>query len=94
MAENVEIKFVLGDVLPTFYDVAISIFSVASKPATSKMKKVINNYASRLFDVWEKSFSSKHVLRRKSVVERIEKLVSLCYTKVYNVANLTSKKHS
>ena len=56
MTENVEIKFVLGDILPTYYEVAISIFSIANTPATSKMKKVINNYASSLIEVWHKSF--------------------------------------
>ena len=46
--EEVELKFLLGDVLPTYYEAAISIFSVAVKPSTSKMKKAINGYANFL----------------------------------------------
>ena len=90
--EETEVKFVLGDVLPTYYEVAISIFSAASKPDSAKMKKMINAYAMSLLDMWERSFTAKHVLRRQAVVERIQKLVSLYYTKVYNVANRSSKK--
>ena len=43
--DGVEVKFILGDVLPTYYDAAISIFSVASKPGTAKIKAVIRSYA-------------------------------------------------
>ena len=92
--ESRELQFILGDVLPTYYEAAISIFSVAVKPSSSKMRKAINGYANSLIDMWERSFTSKHVLRRKSVVKRIEKLVSLYYNKVYNVANRSAKKHS
>ena len=45
MEAEVQLKFVLGDVLPTYYDAAISIFSVAVKPSTTKMKNTINQYA-------------------------------------------------
>ena len=34
--------FVLGDVLPTIYDVAISIFNIACKPQSLKMQQCIN----------------------------------------------------
>ena len=36
MACNERLIFVLGDVLPTIYDVAISIFNVATKPKSEK----------------------------------------------------------
>ena len=75
--ESSELKFVLGDKLPTYYEAAISIFSVAAKPSSSKMKKTINAYAKCLIDIWENVFSSKHVMRRNAVIERVEKLVSL-----------------
>ena len=68
--------FILGDTLPTYYDIAISLFSVATKPGSSKMDDTINKYANALIETWEKSFTSKHVLRRKAVVGRIQKLVS------------------
>ena len=89
MEEEVQLKFVLGDVLPTYYDAAISIFSVAVKPSTPKMKQAINAYANSLIDIWERSFTNKHVLGRNAVVGKIEKLVSLYYNKVYNVAQET-----
>ena len=85
--------FVLGDVLPTYYDAAISIFSVATKPGSKKMKETINTYALALIAIWEKSFGNKHVMSRKSVVGRLEKLVLNYYNKVYNNANRTSVKY-
>ena len=85
--------FVLGDTLPTHYDVAISLFSVATKPGSAKMKDTINKYTNTLIEIWEKSFGSKHVMRRKAVVGRLEKLALNYYNKVYNIANRTSVKH-
>ena len=61
---------------------AISIFSVASKPGTAKMKAVIRSYAYALIDIWEKSFTSKHVLGRNAVIDRLEKLVKLYLSKL------------
>ena len=81
--------FVLGDTLPTHYDVAISLFSVATKPGSAKMKDTINKYTNTLIEIWEKSFGSKHVMRRKAVVGRLEKLALNYYNKVYNIANRT-----
>ena len=43
--------------------------------------------------MWEKSFTSKHVLGRNAVIDRLEKLVKLYYSKVYVVSNRESKKH-
>ena len=84
--------FVLGDILPTYYDAAIAIFRIASKPDAPKMKETINSYAKALVDMWEQSFTSHHVLSRPAVVDRLTKLVSLYYNKVYNKANRTSEK--
>lgn len=55
--EEVQLKFVVGDVLPTYDEAAISIFSVAVKPSTSKMKQVINGYGNSLINMWERSFT-------------------------------------
>ena len=30
---DTNVMFILGDVLPTYYDAAISLFSIATKPA-------------------------------------------------------------
>ena len=55
----------MGDKLLTYYEAAISIFFVAAKPSSSKMKKTINKYA---IEIWENLFSCKHDLRRKAVI--------------------------
>ena len=92
MATGEGIKFVLGEILLTYFDAAISIFSVAVKPNSSKMKEIINSYVNSLIEVWEKSFTSNRVLRLQGLVERPQKLVSLYYNKVHNLANRTSSK--
>ena len=57
------------------------------------MKEAINSYFNSLIEIWENSFTGNHVLRRKAVVARLEKLVSSYYNKVYNVANCMPSKH-
>ena len=57
------------------------------------MKETIDSYANSLIEKWKKCFNSNHVLRCKAVVERFEKLASLYYNKVYDVANRMSSKH-
>ena len=79
MATGGDIKFVLGDTLPMYYDATILIFSVAMKPNSSKMKETINSYTNSLIKIWEKSFTCNHVLRHKAVVERLKRLC-LCIT--------------
>ena len=37
MSTQQNLHFILGDKLPTIYDAAISIFSVATQPDTNKM---------------------------------------------------------
>ena len=75
-----ELIFVLGDTLPTFYDVAITLFAVASKPGSAKMKQAIQSYSTKLIEIWTKSFPStldrNYVLGWKAVVGRIEKTCS------------------
>ena len=48
--------------LPT-YDVAISLFSVATKSGSAKMKETIHKYSAALIGLWEKSFGYKHVTK-------------------------------
>ena len=90
---NTNVIFILGDVLPTYYDVAVSLFSVATKPGSAKMKETIHKYAVALIGLWEKSFGYNHVMSRKSVVGRLEKLALNYYNKVYNIANRSSVKN-
>lgn len=96
-SKDTEIIFVLGDTLPTYYDVAISLFAVATKPGSAKMKQAIQTFCNKLIEIWTKSFPStldrNYVLGRKAVVNRIEKLVLIYYNKVYNVVHRTSVKN-
>ena len=71
---DTNVILILGDALPTYYDVAISLFSVTAKPGSAKMKETIHKYAVALIGLWEKSFGYKHIMSRKSVVGRLEKL--------------------
>ena len=86
------IQFLLGDKLPTTYDVAISIFGVCTNPQSQKMVEVVNRYEVALRTMWEKSFEAKHVISRPAVQGRIMKLVKEYFTKVYNQAHRKSKK--
>ena len=91
--DGVEVKFILGDVLPTYYDAAISIFSVASKPGTAKMKAVIRSYAFALIDMWEKSFTSKHVLGRNAVIDRLKNQLN-CTTQKFMLFQIENQKNT
>ena len=64
-----------GDLLPTIYDVAISIFNVASKPKSDKMQQCINAYAESLIDLWIRAFGEDHVLSINPVKDRIRVIV-------------------
>ena len=68
----------------------ISIFSVAVKSDSWKIKETINSYANGLIKIWEKPFTSNHVLRHKEVVERLEKFLPLYYNKVYSLSDWLS----
>ena len=89
---DTNVILILGDALPTYYDVAISLFSVKAKPGSAKMKETIHKYAVALIGLWEKSFGYKHMMSRKSVVGRLEKLALNYYNEVYNIANRSSMK--
>ena len=43
-----KVVFVLGDKLPTYYNTAISIYMVATKPKSKKMFSTINSYTKAL----------------------------------------------
>ena len=78
-----ELLFVLGDVLPTIYDVAISIFTVASNPTTDKMADSINAYVTSLIQVWTKAFGAEYVQCRRTVKEKVQIIVGHYYNNVY-----------
>ena len=62
-----KVVFVLGEKLPTYYDAAISIYMVATKPKSKKMVSTINSYTKALIDIWKRSFGDLHVTSRGSV---------------------------
>ena len=89
-----DVKFVLGDTLPTYYDAAIAIFSVTRKINCAKMDNTLKNYADALINMWEKSFGgSTYVMARNSVLKRLEKLVHHYYNNVATKLNRTTSKH-
>ena len=90
---DTNVMFILGDVFPTYYDVAISFFLVLTKPGSAKMKETIHKFAIALVGLCEKSFGYKHVMSHKSVVGRLEKLALNYCNKVYNIANRSSVKN-
>ena len=46
-----KLVFVLGDKLPTYYDAAMSIYMVATKPKSKKIVSSINSYSKALIDI-------------------------------------------
>ena len=88
-----KIVFVLGDKLPTYYDAAISIYMVATKPKSKKMVSTINSYTKALIDIWKRSFGDLHVTSRSSVTNKLQKLVEHYYSQVYVKVHRKSEKH-
>ena len=89
---NNSICFMLGDKLPTVYDVAIDIFSLCSKPGSEKMKKCINIYATSLIDQWTKAFGEGFTLASSNVHKRITDIVLNYYSRVYTEQFRTKSK--
>ena len=83
MACNEKLIFVIGDVLPTIYDEAISKFNIAANPASDKNCECIKAYVASLAEVWIKAFGVKHVLSQRLVGEGVQTIVNHCNNKVY-----------
>ena len=77
------IYFMLGDKLPTVYDVAIDIFGLCSKPGSEKMKKCINIYTTALIDQWTKAFGEGFTLAPSNVNKKITDVALNYYNRVY-----------
>ena len=69
--------------LPTIFEAITDIYRECSKPGSTKMKTVVNQYTTALISQWVKSFGSNHVLSRPTVKKRLEKLISTYHNKVY-----------
>ena len=91
--EEREIIFVLGDKLPLIYDVAISLFSVSTKPTSEKMNKGVVAYVNSLHDVWTRAFGEEHVLRRSEIKKHVETIIHNYNTQVYIEQGRTKPKN-
>ena len=54
-------NIILGDRLPTIYDVAIGIFSICCKPGSKKMDDCVQAYSEALILQWTKAFGKGYV---------------------------------
>ena len=77
------ICFLLGDKLPTTYDVAIDLFSLCTKPGSEKMNKCIAIYANALIDQWTKAFGEGFTLAHSAVTKKISDIVLNYHNHVY-----------
>ena len=89
-----KLVFILGDKLPTIYEVAISIYSSTNKkPNSDGMKRSIKAYVTALIDVWIKSFGEKHVISRTPITKKVEGIIKHYHTHVYLESKRTKPKH-
>ena len=88
-----KVVFVLVEKLPTYYDAAISIYMVATKPKSKKMVSTINSYTKALIDIWKRTFGDLHVTSTSSVTNKLQKLVEHYYSQLYVKVHRKSQKH-
>ena len=86
--ENLENKKLL-----TKYEVAIHLFSKASKPSGQPMKQAINCYSQTVIDLWCGSFGEGYNMSKAAVKNHMMKLVLDYYNDVYNKAHRKKEKH-
>ena len=77
------LSIILGDCLPTTYDVAINIFNICPTPKSQKMKNCVHAYATALILQWSKAFGEEYVLKIKQVQSKLLTVVNDYYSKVY-----------
>ena len=91
---SANLAFYLGDQLPTKVNVCLAIFKFCSKPGSQKMKSTINSYANELILIWIKAFGKAHVITKRAVTKKLEKLVKSYYNHVYNKSHRSKPKAS
>ena len=74
--------FILGDKLPTNYDVAISISQVSTQRTRQHAQNMIHAYYLASVEAW--AFGTGHVMSRKGITNKLEKLCDNYYNEVYN----------
>ena len=92
MEAEEKIVFIMGDKIPTYYDVAISLFQVSTRHG-DQGKKAINSYYKSLVDCWTKAFGTRHVLSRPAVIKKLEKVRDSYYNEVYTKCHRKTPKH-
>ena len=83
MNNSSNLSIILGDCLPTTYDVAINIFNICSNPKSQKMKNCVKAYATALILQWTKAFGEEYVLKIKQVQSKLLTVVNNYFSKVY-----------
>ena len=86
------LNIMLGDSLPTIYDVAINIFSICCKPGSKKMEDCIYAYSQALILQWTKAFGEGYVLAISNVKQNLLIVVSDYYNRVYEKQFRTKSK--
>ena len=72
--ESGNVVFILGDTLPTYCDVALSLVQVCTRRQGEKAQKTLNAYYGALMKEWISAFGEGHTLSRKAVMSRLEKV--------------------
>ena len=91
MAE--EINIYLGDKLPTVYDAAIALLSMATKPKSEKMHSATLKYRKSLISMWHCLFGKEHTISIPTVTRKLELIVTSYYNQVYTKGSRVKPKH-
>jgi hypothetical protein len=78
--------------LPTIFEAVTDIYDQCSKPKSSKMNNLLNDYTKKLVSQWTKSFGPNHVLAHSTVKKKLEKLLNSYHNEVYIKSHRTAGK--
>ena len=93
MNNSSNLSIILGDRLPTTYDVAINIFNICPTPQSQKMKNCVKAYATALILQWTKAFGDEYVLKIIPVKQKFLSVVNDYFSKVYKEQTQKKSKH-
>ena len=86
--------FIMGDKLPTYYDVAITLFQVSTRRQGDQAQNALHAYQLALVDTWTKAFGTGHVMSRRGIINKLEKVCDRYYNEVYTKCNRKKPKHA
>ena len=66
----------LGDRLPRIYDASLHIRFISPGETSSQRDSAVYQYSVALFEIWEKSFTSKHVVSLSTVHRTIQRIMN------------------